>query len=36
MDRHGDGWALLVAYVLTIRGHLDFDHHAVGRDFINL
>jgi hypothetical protein len=30
------GWALLVAYGLTIRGHLDFAYHAVGRDFINI
>jgi hypothetical protein len=28
-------WALLASYLLLAKGHLDWTHHALGRDFIN-
>jgi hypothetical protein len=28
-------WALLASYLLFAKGHLDWTHHALGRDFIN-
>jgi hypothetical protein len=28
-------WLLLLPYILTAHGHLDFARHAVGRDFVN-
>ncbi len=28
-------WALLASYLLFAKGHLDWTHHAIGRDFIN-
>jgi hypothetical protein len=28
-------WALLASYLIFAKGHLDWTHHALGRDFIN-
>jgi hypothetical protein len=28
-------WLLLLPYILTAHGHLDFARHALGRDFVN-
>jgi hypothetical protein len=28
-------WLLLLPYILTAHGHLDFANHALGRDFVN-
>ncbi len=28
-------WLLLLPYILTAHGHLDFSGHALGRDFVN-
>jgi len=28
-------WLLLVPYIMTAHGHLDFTRHALGRDFVN-
>jgi arabinofuranan 3-O-arabinosyltransferase len=28
-------WLLLLPYILTAHGHLDFARHAIGRDFVN-
>jgi hypothetical protein len=28
-------WALLASYLILAKGHLDWTHHALGRDFIN-
>lgn len=30
------GWGFAYLYFSNTRGHLDFQHHAVGRDFINV
>ncbi len=31
----GVAWLLLLPYILTAHGHLDFANHALGRDFVN-
>ena len=31
----GLAWFLLLPYIMTAHGHLDWTRHALGRDFVN-